>query len=222
MKRMENRERQDNKEGEKNTHSIEKVGSVVKYIALYIMPILAQFIILFIFYIEHQEIKIEKEESELNSLPQFEARCEEIIPFGTKNFLKIIMENRNEQNVITSGIFTVQYVVNLKTEMDIEAVLIWREIFIKPTVEYDEDLKGCYLFIQDDFLIHEEEVKKLFEEKKIEIVACDSYVFCCFQYIEAGEEKTANYLISLESYKNCKVIVVKDPSVYTNGTLMNP
>ena len=196
------------------------IDGVIKYAALFLAPSAAVFLTVYIFLYDRQRDKREEEEAKLNSQPQLEAELNGEVPIGIENYLRIKLENRNE-NIITSGNFSVQFTVCLETETGLKEKLVWENVFMETEIEYDDDLQGCFLFIKADFSEHEEQIMEACADEKIEVMKCNSYAFCCFQYIEAGLEETVYYLISLEPYKKSKVTVVEDPDEYMNGFLMD-
>lgn len=163
----------------------------------------------------------EDETGKLDSQPQLEAQWQGKIPIGMEDYRRINLENRNE-NIITSGSFNVQYIVYLQTEVEANEIFIWENVFFESEIEYDDDLQGCFLFIEDDFSKYEELIIDKCADNGIEILECGSYAFCCFQYVEAGQERTVYYLISLKPYEQCKVIEVEDPEKYKQCYLMDP
>lgn len=197
-----------------------KIGNIIKYVALYIAPIATAFFALYVILYNQQKDKQEEERADLDSQPQLEAEWGGEVPIGIEDYWRINLENKNE-NIITSGIFAVQYTVLLRTEMNVNETLVWENVFMESEIEYDGDLKGCFLFIKHDFFKHEEQIMEACRDKGIEVIECKSYAFCCFQYIEAGQEKTVYYLISLKPYEKCKVTEVKNPDEYMKGFLMD-
>ncbi len=162
----------------------------------------------------------EDETGKLDSQPQLEAQWQGEIPIGMEDYRRINLENRND-NIITSGSFNVQYIVCLQTEVEADELFTWENVFFESEIEYDDALQGCFLFIEDDFSKYEESIIDKCADNGIEILECGSYAFCCFQYVEAGRERTEYYLISLKPYEQCKVIEVEDPEKYKQCYLMD-
>lgn len=163
-----------------------------------------------------QKDKKEEEIDKLASQPRFEAVWGSIVPIGMEDYWRIDLTNKNENN-ITSGIFTIQYMVVFRTEAGVDEAIRWDNVFMESEIAYDDDLQGCFLLIKDDFLKYEDFVMDKCVNHGIEVAECGSYAFCGFQYVEEGQEKTVYYLICLKPYEKCKVTEVRDPDKYVES-----
>lgn len=197
-----------------------KIGDIIKFVGLYIAPLATAFFAWYVIRYDQQKDKQEEERAKLDSQPQLMAEWGGEVPIGMEDYWRIDLENKNG-NIITSGTFAVQYTVLLRTEMGVNKTLVWENVFMESEIEYEGDLRGCFLFIKNDFFKHEEQIIEACADKGIEVMECNSYAFCCFQYIEAGQEKTVYYLISLKPYEKCTVTVVENPDEYGKGFLMD-
>lgn len=197
-----------------------KLGNIIKNIALFLAPIATVLVAIYGIWYTQQKDKEDKEIVKLNSQPHLEAQWGGEVPIGMEDYWRINLVNKNENN-ITSGTFNVQYRVLFQTEIGASEPFVWENVFMESEIAYDDDLQGCFLFIKADFFKYEDLVMEKCADNGIETLGCDSYVFCCFQYIEAGQEKIVYYLISLKPYEKCRVTEVENPEKYLEGYLMD-
>lgn len=196
-----------------------RINKIIEYIALFLAPTATVLLALLDFLYDWQKDKKE-EKAKLDSRPYLEAEWGGEVPIGMEDYWRIKLENRNE-NTITGGSFFVWYTVLLQTEMDVKRTLVWENVFMETEIEYDKDLHGCFLFIKEDFFEHEEQIMEECADKRIDVMHCNSYALCCFQYKEAGQDETVYYLISLKPYEKSEVTVVENPDEYMDGILMD-
>lgn len=207
-------------EGAQNGKQL-KINNIIQYIALLIAPIILVFLEADTFLYNLKKDKKEEVIDKLASQPQFEAIWGSIVPIGMEDYWRIDLMNKNENN-ITSGIFTIQYMVVFRTEAGVDEAIRWDNAFMESEIAYDDDLQGCFLLIKDDFLKYEDFVMDKCVNHGIEVVECGSYAFCGFQYVEEGQEKTVYYLICLKPYEKCKVTEVRDPDKYVESRVGDP
>ena len=197
-----------------------KLGKILTFVAIAIIPLAIFGLDLYNTFYNRQNDKKEEDIAKQKSRPHFEAEWGGEVPIGMEDYWRISLLNKNENN-ITSGTFDVQYRVFFRTEMGVSGTLVWEDVFWESEIAFDDDLQGCFLFIKADFFTHEELIMETCVNNDVEVAECDSYAFCCFQYIEDGQEKTVYYLISLKRYEKCKVTEVENPEEYMKLYLMD-
>lgn len=160
-----------------------------------------------------------QQEKEAYLRPHFTAEPEGKIPIGMQNYYKVYLRNFNEEIVFSGGVFGSEYLVVVDAGEEL-IVFFWEEMLAYPETDFDPDLKGCHLFIREDYVACERKIREICSQVDLKDYTCHSYVFFCFQYVQNGQEKDTYYLLEFGGEKACGAIELTEPDLYKEGIRM--